>query len=159
MKNFLALVVFVLGIGAWFWYSTTKETREALREGREQLAGHEQLVAARELEFNTIVNALDLRGKVAAKQKELADIRTKQQALDKQIAALLLQKRRQVTVNRQVMVGTVLTNLTLNDGRKFPEARISKIDDISVSFTTPSGVIKVKPTDLSPEVREILQYK
>lgn len=159
MKNFFAVFLFAVGFGAWYAYHYTHETREALAEGTEQLASHEKMVADREAEFAAIVNALELSKKVAGKQKELADLQARQQVIDQQAAALQKQKSAQVSVNRQIMIGTVFTDLTLSDGRKFPEARISKIDDSSVSFTVPAGIIKVKPSELSPEVKQVLQYK
>lgn len=159
MKNFFAFVICASVLGGWFLYHKMNEMRESLTEGRAQLEGLEKMVSDREREFNTIVRALDLQQQAGEKQKELQGILAHQQAVEQEIASLKRQQQKQVSVNRQGLIGTVLTNLKLVDGRTFTEARVSKIDDTSVSLTVPSGIIKVKPADLPPEIRQILQYQ
>lgn len=159
MKNFLAILLFVGGFGGYYGYRYISEARTTISDNLVQLEGQNKIAAAREQEFKTIVNALELSRQVAAKRKELADIQAQQQAIDKQRAVIAQRKQKEVSGSRQSLVGTVLTDLTLLDGRKFAEARITKIDDSGVLLTVPSGVVKVKPTDLTPEIRQLLQFK
>ena len=56
------------------------------------------------------------------------------------------------------LLGTVLTDVTLADGRKFAQAKVTKIDDASVSFLIPSGVVRVNSRDLPPELQKLFLF-
>lgn len=67
-----------------------------------------------------------------------------------------MSQRHHLVVNlRQKFVGREI-NLSLTTGRNLGQVKILKIEDSGISLATTSGVLKVSPRELSPQIREAL---
>ena len=74
-------------------------------------------------------------------------------------AQAVLQERSQVVSTlRQRLIGQMLPELVLADGRKLFNVRISKVDDTGLAVTSTSGVTKLRPAELSVDLRRRLHF-
>lgn len=153
MKNFIALLLFagVFGYAGWHFYS--KDTVVQNRNFTEQIAILEKKTLAQKAELTLITNALETQKKAASMRQALAILTAQQKSLTDQKTALLKDKQKLLSSGRQTLIGVNLTDITLADGRKLDKARIIKVDDSGVSLAVSSGVIRLSPRDLTPELR------
>ena len=126
---------------------------------QEQIALAEQTLAARQSEFQIISNALALQRKVVEMGKEVVAAQAREQALENEKAEVGRLRNNVVGDARRALVGTVLPEVTLTDGRKLSNARVMKIEDSGVSFAVPTGVVKVTPQELPPQLRSQLRLE
>ncbi|HYF37223.1 MAG TPA: hypothetical protein VD994_18120 [Prosthecobacter sp.] len=154
MKNFLAILLFLGGFGYWGWHYYTQKTTARIQDISAQLPPLEQLVAQKRAELAAVTNAVEVQKKAAATREALNVLTARQKLLNDEKTALLRQRQTLTSTSRQSLIGVVLTDLTLADGRKLNQARVMKVDDTGVSFAVPSGVLRVTPRELTPELRD-----
>ena len=158
MKNFIALLIFVGAFGYAGWHFYTKDATSRIQSVSTQLAPLEQIVAQKRAELAAVNAALETQKQAAATRVALAFINARQKLLNEEKIALLRQRQQFTSSSRESLVGVVLTELTLADGRKLNQARVMKVDDSGVSFALPSGVLRVSPRELTPELRDYFRY-
>lgn len=159
MKNLLVLLLLGGGLTAWFFYQEHGQKRAELADLQKNVTANEASVAGRRAELDAIVKALDLRKKVEARQAEIQAIDAKRTQLQEKIARASAQRAKIVTDMRQTVVGALIPELTLTDGRKLTQVRVTKADDSGLSVTLPSGVQKLKPEELPDDLRQQLHYR
>jgi hypothetical protein len=158
MKNFIALLIFFGGVGAWYWHHDKSQMEEWIAAVTEQQDLLKQKVAVQRTSLAVVEKAFAAQKRVAELRQGLAVLAAKQKTLDEEKASLSRQRQTAQTGTRQHLVGTVLTDLTLADGRKWTEAKVTKIDDSSVSLQVPSGVVRVPSRDLPPELQKLFLF-
>lgn len=158
MKNFLALLLFGGAFAGWYLFNQKQETAERLTEAQTQFAELEKIGSARRAEFQGINSAVTIKNKAAEKQRELDALRTKLKSLQDMQAVALQKRYETLYAIRQTHIGKVIP-LKLKSGRDLGQVRLMKIEDAGVSVATPSGVIKVPPNELPPEVSQMLLFR
>jgi len=158
MKNFLALLVFIGGFGAWYLYKQKEDTSNGLHETQMQIENYEKTVALRRKEHEAITKALALQKQVTDQRQNLAALNARQAALETTRAGLARQRQQAIGTLRQTFIGTTLPTLTLTTGRTLEQVRILKLDDAGISLALTSGILKVLPHELPPELRQRLHY-
>jgi hypothetical protein len=158
MKNLVALILFAAGLAGWYFYDQMQKMRGDLEDSRRNIATYEKTVEARRVEFQVLTGALELQKKVEFRKAEISAMKAKseQAAADSRV---LRQERTAVVAQlRQRVVGQLLPELVLADGRKLFNVRITKVDDTGLAVTSASGVTKLRPVELSAEMRERLHF-
>lgn len=158
MKNFLALLIFVGGAAAWYFYHQYSEAKTMNTGYEKNLALHEQSVAARKAEMQAYAQFLDLRNQIKAKQAEISAVTAKEAGLRKRLAAVAEEKRAVIARVRQSFVGQTWPELALADGRKLQNVKVMKVEDGGLSLISTTGVQKFTAAELTPEVRRKLHY-
>ena len=158
MKNFLALLVFAGLLSGWYLFNQHKETAERLSEAQRQYDEIGQIASVRRSEFQGINSAITIKNKAAEKQKELNDLRIKLKTLEDSQQVMFQKRFETLHALRQTHVGKTIA-LKLNSGRDLGQVRLMKIDDSGVAVATPSGVVKVAPNELPPEVSQMLLFR
>jgi len=148
------LLILLGGVGVWVMKHQQTEAQEGLAEAQHQKAALEAAVATKRSEFQTITAALMLRNKAAAERNGFEAVKAQLTDLEAQEKTLRQQQRTLAADARRALIGTVIPNLVLNDGRKPGEAKVIKIDDDSVSFAVSTGVLRASSVDLPPELRQ-----
>ncbi|MDZ4287398.1 MAG: hypothetical protein U0984_05545 [Prosthecobacter sp.] len=158
MKNFIALLIFaaIFGYAGWRYYS--RDTVSWIKNVSEQTTALENKILTQKAELTAITSALELQKKANASRQALAIINARQKNLATEKSALLKERQKTLSGSRQSLVGVVLTDVTLADGRKLDKARIIKVDDGGVSMAVASGVLRVTPKELTPELRSYFSY-
>jgi hypothetical protein len=157
-KNFLALLVFAGLLSGWYLFNQHKETAERLSEAQRQYDEIEQIASVRRSEFQGINSAITIKNKAAEKQKELNDLRIKLKTLEDSQQVMFQKRFETLHALRQTHIGKTIA-LKLNSGRDLGQVRLMKIDDSGVAVATPSGVVKVAPNELPPEVSQMLLFR
>ncbi len=158
MKNFLALLVFSGLFSGWYLFNQHKETQERLNEAELQYAEIEKIASVRRAEFQGLNSAITIKNKAAEKQKELDALRDKLKTLQNSQQVMLQKRYETLHAIRQTQIGKTIS-LKLNSGRDLGQVRLMKIDDTGISVATPSGVVKVAPNELPPEVSQMLHFR
>lgn len=112
----------------------------------------------RRSEFQGINSAITIKNKAAEKQKELNDLRIKLKTLEDSQQVMFQKRFETLHALRQTHIGKTIA-LKLNSGRDLGQVRLMKIDDSGVAVATPSGVVKVAPNELPPEVSQMLLFR
>lgn len=155
MKNFIALLLFAGGFGAWYLYHQKQETTDGLEQARVQLAEHEKVAAAKRVENQAVTAMMAIQKQVTDKKAELNALRTKLNTLKEDRAAVAKERQQALLGIRQSFVGTTVP-LKLVSGRDLGQVRIMKVEDTGVSVATSLGVQKVPPTELPTELKQAL---
>jgi hypothetical protein len=157
MKNFIALLIFAGGFAGWYLYNEKNETADSLQQARQQLSDMDKSITERRAEFQRYSTVATLQKQVASKQAELKSLNDKLQSLGNQRSAVLQEQAQQRGIVRQAQVGKTIT-LTLISGRALGPVRILKIDDSGVSVANATGIVKVLPTELPAEIKQLFLY-
>lgn len=158
MKNFFLFLLFAGGLSAWYLYYQQGKAAAELTELSKNLALYEQSVQQRRVEFQALTKAVELQKKIQLKQGEIATVQERERGL-KEVLAGLVKKRAAVILSaRQAYVGRVLPELTLTNGKKLAQVKILKADDSGLSVSLPSGIQKILPSELPPEMCQNLHY-
>ncbi len=158
MKNLIALILFASGLAGWYFYDQLEKMKEDLEDSRRNIAAYEKTLEARRTEFQTLVGALELQKKTEFRKAEIAAMKGK--AAEARVESQKVRgEQKQIIVSlRQRLVGQVLPELVLADGRKLFNVRISKLDDTGLAVTSTSGVTKLRPAELSADLRRRLYF-
>lgn len=157
MKNFFALFIFAGGFVGWYLYHEKKEAIEGLHQAKQQLGDFEKSITERRSEFQLYSRVATLKKQINSKQVELKSLNDKLQSLGDQTSALLSEQAQLRSIIRQKHVGKTII-LTLNSGRNLGSVRILKIDDSGVSVANATGIIKVQPSELPPDLKQLMLY-
>lgn len=157
MKNFIALLIFAGGFAGWFLYNEKNETADSLQQARQQLSDMDKSIAERRTEFQRYSTVATLQKQVASKQAELKSLNDKLQSLGNQTSAVIKEQQEQRGVLRQAQVGKTI-NLTLVTGRALGQVRILKIEDTGISVANATGIVKVLPSELPPEIKQMFLF-
>jgi hypothetical protein len=155
MKNFFALFCFFCGMSAWYLHHQHGEAQASLVAAKQQLAELEKNVSIRRLEFQSASAAMSIRDQIKGKKAQLKELEDKVAALNFSQKQIMSQRHHLVVNLRQKFVGREI-NLSLTTGRNLGQVKILKIEDSGISLATTSGVLKVSPRELSPQIREAL---
>lgn len=157
MKNFIALLIFAGGFTGWYLHHEKNETADSLQQAKQQLGEIEKSMIDRRSEFQRYSTVGTLQKQVATKQQELKLLNDKLNLLGDQKNALLLKQAQQRAVLRQDQVGKIL-QLTLVTGRALGQVRVLKVDDSSLSVANANGIVKVLPSELPPEIKQMFLF-
>jgi hypothetical protein len=157
MKNFIALLIFAGGLTGWFLHHEKIETADSLQQAKQQLGELEKSIIDRRSEFQRYRTIGSLQKQIADKQVELKTLNDQLTNLRDQKSALLQEQSQQRAILRQTQVGQTL-NLTLTTGRALGQVRILKVDDTGISVTNASGIVKVLPSELPPEIKKMFLF-
>ncbi|HCN30866.1 MAG TPA: hypothetical protein DIT64_19530 [Verrucomicrobiales bacterium] len=158
MKNLLALIIFASAVAGWYFYDQFKKMKAGLDEAVKNIEAYEGTVAGRRAEMQAIIGALELQKKVEFRKAEVAALKTKADQARAETVNLGREKVAAVTEARQKQVGRVFTEFVLADGRKLLNVRVTKVDNTGVAVTSASGVTKLRPSELTPEMRALFFY-
>ena len=157
MKNFIALLIFAGGFAGWYLYNEKNEMADSLQQARQQLSDMDKSIAERRTEFQRYSTVATLQKQVASKQAELKSLHDKLQSLGNQTSAVIKEQQQQRGVLRQAQVGKTI-NLTLVTGRALGQVRILKIEDTGISVANATGIVKVLPSELPPEIKQMFLF-
>jgi hypothetical protein len=157
MKNFLALILFAGGFAAWYFYNQKKESNEGLEAAQSQVADLEKAAVIKRSEFQAAESAMAIRAKVTARKDEIKTLQNKLQALIDSRRSIEADKLALLTAIRQKFIGSTIP-LVLAGGRNLGQVRIMKMEDAAITVATTSGVVKVLPNELPPELRGQFLY-
>lgn len=158
MKNFLALILFIGGLAGWYFYDQFQKMKTQLVETRKNINAYDETLTSRREEYQSIVAALELQKKVEFRKAEINALRAK--AEEARIAVQNMRGEHAAIIReiRGRFVGQLVSEFILADGRKLTNVRISKVDETGVALTSPSGVTKLRPAELSPEFKAKFYY-
>lgn len=157
MKNFLTLILFAGGFAAWYFYNQKQESNEGLAAARSQIADLEKVAVIKRGEFKAAEGAMAIRAKITARKDEIKTLQTKLQTLNDSRRAVEADKLALLTAIRQKFIGRTI-QLVLAGGRNLGQVRIMKMEDAAVTVATTSGVVKVLPNELPPDLRGQFLY-
>lgn len=157
MKNFIALLIFAGGFTGWYLHHEKNETADRLQEAQQQLGEIEKSIIDRRSEFQRYSTVSTLQKQVATRQQELKILNDKLTHLGDQKSAILQEQAQQRSVLRQVQVGKTL-QLTLVTGRALGQVRVLKVDDTGLSVANANGIVKVLPSELPPEIKQMFLF-
>ncbi len=157
MKNFIALLIFAGGFTGWYLHHEKNETTDSLQQARQQLGDIEKSITDRRIEFQRYSTVGTLHKQVTNKQEELKNLNDKLKSLGDQKSALLKEQSQQRALLRQTQVGKTL-HLTLTTGRALGQVRVLKVDDTGLSVANANGIIKVLPSELPPEIKQMFLF-
>ena len=158
MKNLVALILFAAGLAGWYFYDQLEKMKTDLADARRNIAAYEKTLEARRTEFQTLVGALELQKKVEFRKAEITAMKGKAEQARADSREVRQERADAVARLRQRLVGQVLPELVLADGRKLFNVRISKVDDTGLAVTSASGVTKLRPVELSADLRQRLHF-
>jgi hypothetical protein len=158
MKNLFALLLFAAGLAGWYFYDQLEKMKEDLADASRNIAEYEKSLEARRLEFQTLVSTLELQKKVEFRKAEILAMQGKTEEARAESGKVRQERVQHLTRLRQRMIGEVLPELVLADGRKLFNVRISKIDDTGLAVTSASGVTKLRPAELSADLRRRMYF-
>ncbi len=158
MKNLVALIFFAAGLAGWYCYDQLEKMKTDLADARRNIAAYEKTLEARRTEFQTLVGALELQKKVEFRKAEITAMKGKAEQARADSREVRQERADAVARLRQRLVGQVLPELVLADGRKLFNVRISKVDDTGLAVTSASGVTKLRPVELSADLRQRLHF-
>lgn len=158
MKNLFALLLFAAGLAGWYFYDQLEKMKGDLTDARRNIAAYEKTLEARRTEFQTLVGALELQKKVEFRKAEILAMKGKADQARADAQAVRQERTQVVGRLRQRLIGQVLPELVLADGRKLFNVRISKVDDTGLAVTSTSGVTKLRPAELSADLRRRLYF-
>lgn len=153
MKNFLALILFAGGLAGWYFYDQFQKMKTQLADMRKNIEAYDSTLSSRRDEFQSIVAALELQKKVEFRKAEIVALRAKAEQSRQGLQGL---RREHTAIIREIrgrFVGQFVPEFVLADGRKLNQVRITKVDETGVALTSPSGVTKLRPSELSPELK------
>ncbi len=159
MKNFIALLLFASAGTAWYFYQQYSKAKEELAALSLTLAPFESNVEGRRADVQAFVRMLEAQKKLQAKKVELAEILEKERKILDTTKELSRERSGIISGSRQAVVGQLIPELTLTDGRKLAQVRILKVEDGAVSVSLPSGVQKIAPAELPLELRQRLHFQ
>lgn len=159
MKNLVALILFAAGLAGWYSYDQLEKMKGDLADARSNIAAYEKTLEARRVEFQTLVGALELQKKVEFRRAEILAMKGKAEQARTESKAVRQEQTEVVHQLRQRLIGQVLPELVLADGRKLFNVRISKVDDTGLAVTSVSGVTKLRPAELSADLRRRLYFR
>lgn len=157
MKNFLALILFAGGFTAWYFYNQVKEGNEGLEAARNQIADLEKVATIKRGEFKAAEGAMAIRAKITARKDAIKALQNKLQTLNDSRRAVEADKFTLLSAIRQKFIGRTIP-LVLAGGRDLGQVRIMKMEDAAVTVATTSGVVKVLPNELPPDLRGQFLY-
>lgn len=157
MKNFIALFLFAGGFAAWYLHHEKQETTDSLQHSQTQLTDLEKALEDRRTEFQRYSTIAVLQKKVASKQAEFKDLSDTLKKLGTQKEAVIKEQQQQRGVIRQAQVGKTIT-LTLTSGRALGPVRVLKVDDTGISVANATGIVKVLPSELPPEIKQMFLF-
>jgi hypothetical protein len=152
MKNFIALLIFAGGFYAWHLHHQKTQAEESVQAARYQLAEVESSTAARRAEFLAADKAMAIKAKINDQKAELAKMQTRLQTLATERNAVLAERQTALGAIRQKFIGRTIPLVTAA-GRDLGQVRIIKMDDSGLSVATTTGVAKILPNELPPELR------
>jgi hypothetical protein len=158
MKNLFALLLFAAGLAGWYFYDQLEKMKEDLADASRNIAEYEKSLEARRQEFQTLVSTLELQKKVEFRKAEILAMQGKTEEARAESGKVRQERVQHLTRLRQRMIGEVLPELVLADGRKLFNVRISKIDDTGLAVTSASGVTKLRPAELSADLRRRMYF-
>jgi hypothetical protein len=158
MKNLFALLLFAAGLAGWYFYDQLEKMKGDLADARRNIEAYEKTLEARRTEFQTLVGALELQKKVEFRKAEILAMKGKADQARTEAQAVLQERSQVVSTLRQRLIGQMLPELVLADGRKLFNVRISKVDDTGLAVTSTSGVTKLRPAELSVDLRRRLHF-
>lgn len=158
MKNLFALLLFAAGLAGWYFYDQLEKMKGDLADARRNIAAYEKTLEARRTEFQTLVGALELQKKVEFRKAEILAMKGKAEQARADAQGVRQERAQVVSSLRQRLIGQVLPELVLADGRKLFNVRISKVDDTGLAVTSTSGVTKLRPAELSADLRRRLHF-
>lgn len=158
MKNLFALLLFAAGLAGWYFYDQLEKMKGDLADARRNIAAYEKTLEGRRTEFQTLVGALELQKKVEFRKAEILAMKGKAEQARSDSQALRQERAQVVGRLRERLIGQVLPELVLADGRKLFNIRISKVDDTGLAVTSTSGVTKLRPAELSADMRRRLYF-
>lgn len=158
MKNLFALLLFAAGLAGWYFYDQLEKMKGDLADARRNIAAYEKTLEERRTEFQTLVGALELQKKVEFRKAEILAMKGKAEQARADAQAVRQERTQVVGRLRQRLIGQVLPELVLADGRKLFNVRISKVDDTGLAVTSSSGVTKLRPAELSVDLRRRLYF-
>jgi hypothetical protein len=156
MKNLFALLVFASGLAGWYFYDQLEKLKEDLADAQRNIAAYEKTLEARRTEFQVLVGALELQKKVEFRKAEILAMKGKAEQARGDARGMQQERADVVGRLRQRWVGVLLPELVLADGRKLFNVRVSKIDESGLAVTSASGVTKLRPAELSADLRRRL---
>jgi|GEM_PF-1063410 len=158
MKNFIALLLFCTAFGGWYLYQKHDSAQKELVEISKSSSAYEQTLTARRSELQAFVKVLELQKKIQSTQADILGIKEKDGKIKDDISKLVTERARIVSKTRQSMIGMILPELTLTDGRKLAQVKILKADDSGLSVSLPVGVLKILPSELPDDMQQRLHY-
>lgn len=158
MKNLLALILFAGGLAGWYFYNQYQKMQKELANARKNLEAYESTLAERQTEFQTLVAALEMKKKVEFRKAEIAAMKTKADQARAETQNLRREHAAAVAEIRKKFIGQVFPELVLANGRKLVNVRVTKVDETGVAVTSASGVTKLRPVELSPEMRSMFYF-
>jgi hypothetical protein len=157
MKNFIALLIFAGGFYGWYLHHQKTQAEESLQAARYQLAEVESSTAARRAEFQAADKAMAIKAKINDQKAGLARLQTRLQALSTERSSVLAERQTALVAIRQKFIGRTFPLVTAA-GRDLGQVRIIKMDDSGLTVATTTGVAKVLPNELPPELRAQFLY-
>lgn len=158
MKNLFAFLLFAAGLAGWYFYDQLEKMKGDLADARRNIAAYEKTLETRRTEFQTLVGALELQKKVEFRKAEILAMKGKAEQARADAQAVRQERSEVVSRLRQRLIGQMLPELVLADGRKLFNVRISKVDDTGLAVTSTSGVTKLRPVELSADLRRRLHF-
>ncbi len=158
MKNLFALLLFAAGLAGWYFHDQLEKMKGDLADARRNIAAYEKTLEARRTEFQTLVGALELQKKVEFRKAEILAMKGKADQARADAQSVRQERAQVVSSLRQRLIGQVVPELVLADGRKLFNVRISKVDETGLAVTSTSGVTKLRPAELSADLRRRLYF-
>ncbi len=155
MKNFLALLLFLGGMSGWYLHHQHREAESSLASAKQQWMELEKVASTRRTEFKAANAVMSIKEQIKTKKAELKKLQDEAASLEISRQQVISQKNSLILSLRQKFVGRDVS-LTLTSGRNLGQVKILKIEDSGLSVATTSGVVKVSPAELSPEIRSAL---
>ena len=157
MKNIIALLIFAGGFYGWYLHHQKTQAEESLQAARYQLAEVETSTAARRAEFQAADKAMAIKAKINDQKAELAKMQARLQALATERNSVMAERQTALVAIRQKFIGRTIPLVTAG-GRDLGQVRIIKMDDSGLSVATTTGVAKILPNELPPELRTQFLY-
>lgn len=157
MKNFIALLIFAGGFYGWYLHHQKTQAEESLQAARYQLAEVESATAARRAEFQAADKAMAIKARINDQKAEFTKLQARLQALATERNSVMAERQTTLVAIRQKFIGRTIPLVTAA-GRDLGQVRIIKMDDSGLSVATTTGVAKILPNELPPELRTQFLY-
>lgn len=157
MKNFIALLIFAGGFYGWHLHHQKTQAEESLQAARYQLAEVESATVARRAEFQAADKAMAIKARINDQKAELAKLQARLQELATERNSVMAERQTALVAIRQKFIGRTIPLVTAT-GRDLGQVRIIKMDDSGLSVATTTGVAKILPNELPPELRTQFLY-
>lgn len=156
MKNFIALCLFILAAGGWYYYQQYSKATRAAQEYARAVPLLEQQVDAKRKESQAFEALAAMQARIQAKNAEVAGVKARTVELERAMAALRQERQKLVAAHRDQFTGQTLPVLQLVQGRRLENVKIVKVEETGISVMLPSGLIKIPAGDLPEDMRKRL---